>query len=160
MFNNDPEVVALTAQILPLVAIFQGIYRIQSDVEARAERSLSSVRWSAGCIRWYHACLRPSVPRCTSEPFVRHYCIERMQALTFYRAYYVIGIPIGIYLAFTLHLGLAGLWIGLTLSLMYCAAFGLYICLIKTDWDRELRKVEARLEADKNQSADEERLLQ
>lgn len=42
------------------------------------------------------------------------------------------------------HLGLRGLWIGLTLSLVYAAALGLYICM-RTDWLAEVRKVEARL---------------
>jgi MATE family multidrug resistance protein len=72
-------------------------------------------------------------------------------------AYYVIGIPFGIWLAFSRHLGLAGLWIGLTLSLVYCAALGSWVCL-RTDWAKELRKVEARLANDKDQDA--ERRLQ
>jgi multidrug resistance protein, MATE family len=76
-------------------------------------------------------------------------------------AYYVIGIPFGIYLAFSQHLGLSGLWVGLTVSLVYCAALGLWICL-RTDWNKELRKVENRLEADrkKGETDDAERLLQ
>jgi len=59
-------------------------------------------------------------------------------------AYYVIGIPFGIWLAFSRHLGLAGLWIGLTVSLVYVATVGVIVCL-RTDWDREVKKVEARL---------------
>ncbi|KAJ7198620.1 mate-domain-containing protein [Mycena haematopus] len=59
-------------------------------------------------------------------------------------AYYIIGIPFGALLAFNLDFGLHGLWIGLTVSLVYCAVFGTLLCL-RTDWDREVRKVVARI---------------
>ncbi|KIL62642.1 hypothetical protein M378DRAFT_165472 [Amanita muscaria Koide BX008] len=41
-------------------------------------------------------------------------------------------------------MGLAGLWLGLTASLIYCAALGTYICL-RTDWNREVVKVMMRV---------------
>ena len=41
-----------------------------------------------------------------------------------------------------------GLWIGLTLALVYCAAVGVYLCLI-TDWQKEVEKVAVRLAADR-----------
>ncbi|KAJ3485634.1 hypothetical protein NLI96_g4836 [Meripilus lineatus] len=63
-------------------------------------------------------------------------------------AYYIIGIPFGIWLAFKWHFGLHGLWVGLTLSLIYASTIGVMICL-RTDWDREVQKVRKRLEADK-----------
>ncbi|RPD65257.1 MATE efflux family protein [Lentinus tigrinus ALCF2SS1-7] len=62
-------------------------------------------------------------------------------------AYYVIGIPFGIWLAFWHDMKLHGLWIGLTVSLVYSAAFGIWICL-RANWDREVEKVRIRLEAD------------
>ncbi|KAF8079300.1 mate-domain-containing protein, partial [Lyophyllum atratum] len=65
-------------------------------------------------------------------------------------AYYVIGLPTGVFLAFRWHLGLHGLWIGLTLSLIYCSVIGTVLCF-KTDWKEEVLKVAARL-------AEEERL--
>ena len=43
---------------------------------------------------------------------------------------------------------LMGLWIGLTVSLVYCSAIGVFICL-RTDWRHEVRKVMNRLAADK-----------
>jgi MATE family multidrug resistance protein len=46
-------------------------------------------------------------------------------------------------------MGLAGLWIGLTLALVYCAAGGVWVCTAGTDWAHELAKVEARLAADR-----------
>ncbi|KAJ7054450.1 MATE efflux family protein [Mycena amicta] len=60
-------------------------------------------------------------------------------------AYYILGIPLGAALAFNAGMGLHGLWIGLTFSLVYSAVFGSILCL-RTDWDREVRKVVARIE--------------
>ena len=54
------------------------------------------------------------------------------------------GIPLGIWLAFSHKLGLSGLWLGLTVSLVYVSAVGVLVSL-RTDWDREVRKVEAML---------------
>jgi multidrug resistance protein, MATE family len=42
---------------------------------------------------------------------------------------------------------LHGLWIGLTVSLVYCATGGVWLCL-RTDWKKEVRKVMARIEAE------------
>lgn len=63
-------------------------------------------------------------------------------------AYYVIGFPMGLYLAFTLGTGLAGLWIGMTVSLICCAASGLYLCL-RVDWDVEVKRTMLRIKRDK-----------
>ncbi|KAH8998173.1 MATE efflux family protein [Lactarius akahatsu] len=65
-------------------------------------------------------------------------------------AYYVLGIPIGVWLAFRCNMGLHGLWSGLTVSLVYGSALGVWIAL-KTDWAWEVQKVQRRLEADKAQ---------
>ena len=45
-------------------------------------------------------------------------------------------------------MNLNGLWIGLTVSLVYASMIGVWICL-RTDWEREVKKVQDRLEADK-----------
>ncbi|KAH9039515.1 MATE efflux family protein [Lactarius pseudohatsudake] len=65
-------------------------------------------------------------------------------------AYYVLGIPIGVWLAFRCNMGLHGLWSGLTVSLVYGSALGVWVAL-KTDWAWEVQKVQRRLEADKAQ---------
>ncbi|KAJ7255220.1 MATE efflux family protein [Mycena rebaudengoi] len=62
-------------------------------------------------------------------------------------AYYIIGIPFGAWLAFRWDMGLHGLWIGLTVSLVYCAVLGTLLC-VRTDWDHEVKKVMARLNAE------------
>ena len=70
-------------------------------------------------------------------------------------AYYIVGIPFGVWLAFKCHAGLHGLWIGLTVSLVYGAAVGVTICL-RSNWDREVQKVKDRLAADKMAHGDAE----
>ncbi|KAI0819458.1 MATE efflux family protein [Trametes gibbosa] len=62
-------------------------------------------------------------------------------------AYYIVGIPFGIWLAFWHGMRLHGLWIGLTISLVYSAAVGVAISL-RTDWEREVEKVRIRLGED------------
>ena len=65
------------------------------------------------------------------------------------------GIPFGVWLAFKRDMALLGLWTGLTISLVYCAAVGVYLCL-ETDWQYEVQKVLNRLAADKRtNNADE-----
>ncbi|RDX46702.1 MATE efflux family protein [Polyporus arcularius HHB13444] len=66
-------------------------------------------------------------------------------------AYYVIGIPFGIWLAFWRGMHLHGLWIGLTVSLVFSAAIGIWISL-STNWDHEVEKVRRRLAADHKQA--------
>ncbi|KAF7761744.1 hypothetical protein Agabi119p4_9736 [Agaricus bisporus var. burnettii] len=63
-------------------------------------------------------------------------------------AYYVIGIPLGMLLAFKYNMGLHGLWYGLTVSLVYCAVAGTWLAL-KTDWQHQVDKVQRRLAAER-----------
>lgn len=51
-----------------------------------------------------------------------------------------------------------GLWIGLTVSLVYCSAIGVYLCL-QTDWQHEVEKVINRLASDKKPARDQEESL-
>jgi len=64
-------------------------------------------------------------------------------------AYYVIGIPFGVFLTLKRDMGLQGLWIGITVALVYGSAVSLWLCL-RSDWEKEVRKVRERLEVDKN----------
>lgn len=72
-------------------------------------------------------------------------------------AYYVIGLPLGMWLAFRWNMGLHGLWTGLAVALTYCAVIGTTLCY-RTDWDREVAKVVERLETEERlqKVADEE----
>ncbi|KAG6876375.1 hypothetical protein C0993_003593 [Termitomyces sp. T159_Od127] len=66
-------------------------------------------------------------------------------------SYYVIGIPFGVWLAFSWDMGLHGLWIGLTVSLVYCSFFGTLLCF-RTDWNREVWKVMRRLQEEEDKA--------
>lgn len=62
-------------------------------------------------------------------------------------AYYVIGIPFGLWLTFKQDMKLPGLWCGLTAALLYTSTLSIWICL-RTDWKREVEKVAERLAVD------------
>ncbi|KAK2459611.1 hypothetical protein APHAL10511_008366 [Amanita phalloides] len=70
-------------------------------------------------------------------------------------AYYVLGIPLGIWLAFSCHQGLLGLWLGLTLSLVYCAVTATYLC-IRADWELEVKKATEMLKREKARNSNGE----
>jgi len=48
-------------------------------------------------------------------------------------AYYIVGIPIGAYIAFRCKMGVIGLWFGMTLGLLSIAICGIFI-ISKSDW--------------------------
>ncbi|KAF8600068.1 multidrug/Oligosaccharidyl-lipid/Polysaccharide flippase [Ceratobasidium sp. AG-I] len=59
-------------------------------------------------------------------------------------AYYCIGIPLGLYLAFWRDMELKGLWIGITAALFYAATVSVY-AVSRMNWDREVEKVRVKL---------------
>ena len=61
------------------------------------------------------------------------------------------GIPFGLWLTFKHNFGLCGLWFGLTLALIYGSVW-VVVMYIRTDWDQEVRKVQARLAAEQKYS--------
>ena len=63
-------------------------------------------------------------------------------------AYYIIGILVGLWLTVSEGWELLGLWVGLTLSLAYTSLIGVWLC-VRTDWQREVRKVQARIEKER-----------
>lgn len=67
----------------------------------------------------------------------------------FLSSYYILGIPIGIYLTFKQDMSLWGLWIGLTIALVSTSVVGGLIVLW-ADWDHEVQKVMERLESERN----------
>ncbi|EKM56871.1 uncharacterized protein PHACADRAFT_91175, partial [Phanerochaete carnosa HHB-10118-sp] len=67
-------------------------------------------------------------------------------------AYYVFGIPFGLWLSFKRDWQLLGLWIGLTIALVYEAGVSVWICL-RTDWDYQVEKVRQRLAAERKAEA-------
>ncbi|KAG8733192.1 hypothetical protein FRC11_008051 [Ceratobasidium sp. 423] len=72
---------------------------------------------------------------------------QSLGALVNVTAYYVIGIPLGVYLAFWWNMDLQGLWIGLATALLYSAVVSVYV-ILRTNWNKEVLRVRARLEED------------
>ncbi|KAG5634975.1 hypothetical protein H0H81_000164 [Sphagnurus paluster] len=133
LFNNDPEVVTLVASILPLVALFQVF-----DGNAAVTAGILRARGKQVCIRSWAV---------FNHVMFAHWrpCAQVTGAVLNLSSYYVIGLPFGIWLSFSRGMQLHGLWIGLTVSLVYCSFFGTFLCL-RTDWDREVCKVAQRIE--------------
>ncbi|KIK96911.1 hypothetical protein PAXRUDRAFT_768490 [Paxillus rubicundulus Ve08.2h10] len=129
MFNSDPEIVALVAAVLPLVALVQ----VCDDSGAVISGILRA--------RGKQVCVTGSWTDMTLDS-----------------AYYCLGFPIGLWLAFEQDLRLYGLWWGLNIAILWQASISSYLC-ITTDWQKEVDKVIARLAVDKacqHQWADEE----
>jgi len=58
--------------------------------------------------------------------------------------YYVLGIPMGTYIAFGLGYGVIGLWMGMTISLYTIAILG-SVLLFKSDWSSLVKEARSRL---------------
>ncbi|XP_010674917.2 protein DETOXIFICATION 16 [Beta vulgaris subsp. vulgaris] len=59
-------------------------------------------------------------------------------------AYYLVGIPCAVLLAFVYHFGGKGLWTGIIMALLVQASL-LLIITLRTDWDKEAKKAKNRL---------------
>jgi MATE family multidrug resistance protein len=56
------------------------------------------------------------------------------------------GIPFGVYLTFSHHLGLTGLWIGLSAALIFVAVV-LWSVILRLDWEVQVRRAKERVGA-------------
>ncbi|RKP06353.1 mate-domain-containing protein [Thamnocephalis sphaerospora] len=113
LFNRDPEVIALTSALLPIVAIFQA-----SDV---ASGVCGGILRGAGQ--------------------------QRIGAYLSMFSYYVVSLPLGIYLAFSRGFGLAGLWWGVCLALFIVTSGEVWI-ILRIDWYAEVEKCARRIGSD------------
>ncbi|QRV82038.1 MATE efflux family protein [Ceratobasidium sp. AG-Ba] len=77
-------------------------------------------------------------------------------AVSNFIAYYMIGIPLGVYLAFRQNFGLRGLWIGLTAALLFVATV-LWTAVLSLDWRVQIKNAKERVE-DKRPAGDSERV--
>ena len=59
-------------------------------------------------------------------------------------AYYLIGLPVGVFLTFYVKINLFGLWIGLTGGLATIATTLLFYILYRIDWNKEAIKANER----------------
>ncbi|GAA0159555.1 transporter [Lithospermum erythrorhizon] len=71
---------------------------------------------------------------------------QKIGAIVNLGAYYLLGIPTSILLAFIYHIGGKGLWIGITVALLAQALVLLTITL-RTNWEKEAVKAAARVES-------------
>ncbi|KAL2480961.1 MATE efflux family protein [Abeliophyllum distichum] len=69
---------------------------------------------------------------------------QKIGAIINLGSFYIIGIPLGILLAFVLHLGGKGLWTGI-IAAVFAQTFFLSIITFKTNWEAEARKASARV---------------
>ncbi|KAF8594660.1 MATE efflux family protein [Ceratobasidium sp. AG-I] len=67
-------------------------------------------------------------------------------ALMNFIGYYIIGIPLGVYLAFGPHFGLLGLWIGLSVALSWVAVVFWFI-VMRFDWEVQVEEAKQRVDA-------------
>ncbi|WCJ42388.1 MATE efflux family protein [Euphorbia peplus] len=71
---------------------------------------------------------------------------QKIGALINFGAYYFVGIPLAIFLAFVSHMGGKGLWIGITVA-MFVQATSLSIITLCIDWDKEARRAKDRVQS-------------
>ncbi|KAH6835384.1 MATE efflux family protein [Perilla frutescens var. hirtella] len=69
---------------------------------------------------------------------------QKIGAMVNLASFYLIGIPLGVVLAFVLHLGGKGLWTGI-IAAIFAQTFFLSIITLRTDWEAEARKASARV---------------
>lgn len=114
LFTQDPDVIALVASVIPLVAFFQ---------------LTDGVSGATGGI-------------------LRGGSKATVGAITNFIAYYLIGLPAGMYLAFAHHWGLFGLWSGLSIALTVTAVTTTYI-VWNMDWALQSERSRIRMGVDK-----------
>ncbi|XP_050219738.1 protein DETOXIFICATION 16-like [Mercurialis annua] len=69
--------------------------------------------------------------------------LQKIGAIVNLGAYYLIGIPCAVVLAFVFHIGGKGLWIGITVA-MFVQATSYSIIILCLDWDKQVRKAKER----------------
>ncbi|WVQ73147.1 hypothetical protein IAR50_002711 [Cryptococcus sp. DSM 104548] len=82
----------------------------------------------------------------TAGAVLRSLGLHTTGALINLTSYYIIGLPFGLWLAFTptLELGLIGLWVGLSVALMYASVLSA-VLVWRANWTRAVERVRERL---------------
>ncbi|KAI3856680.1 hypothetical protein MKX03_026805 [Papaver bracteatum] len=69
---------------------------------------------------------------------------QKIGALVNLGSYYLVGIPSAVVLAFVLHVGGKGLWVGIICALLV-QVFSLLIITIRTNWEQEAKRASERV---------------
>ena len=82
----------------------------------------------------------------TAGAVLRALGLHTTGALINLTSYYIIGLPFGLWLTFqpNLHLGLIGLWIGLSIALGYASIVS-FVLVWRANWVRAVERVRERL---------------
>ncbi|KIK59159.1 hypothetical protein GYMLUDRAFT_74691 [Collybiopsis luxurians FD-317 M1] len=189
LFNDDQDVAAMVAAILPLVALFQvfdgnaaitgGILRARGKQGTGALLNLSAYYVFGVPLGVYLAFKDVGLPDSLPDHPVVHSLSKHLTTLTSsVSSTFPVSVPVDLK---SIHngsgvdfsqvtamavddptypslpeatAGVRGLWIGLTVSLVYCAVFGTVLCL-RTDWEYEVEKVKARVRAEQQRDQKE-----
>ncbi|KAL9649361.1 hypothetical protein ABK040_016188 [Willaertia magna] len=111
LFTNDPEVIELASQVLPLCSVFQLFDGVQTV--------------SSGVLKGIGS--------------------QKIAAVANIVSYYVIGLPVGVLLAFVFGWNLMGLWVGLAVSLFFVSSLLFSYILFKVDWEKEAENAAKRI---------------
>ncbi|XP_061994135.1 protein DETOXIFICATION 16-like isoform X2 [Rosa rugosa] len=79
-----------------------------------------------------------------TEGIIRGSGQQKIGAYVNLGAYYLMGIPTAILLAFVFHIGGKGLWMGIIVAL-FVQALSLAIIILFTDWEKEVKKASDRV---------------
>lgn len=81
-----------------------------------------------------------------ANAILRALALHSTGALVNLTAYYVVGLPLGIWLTFSpsIPIGLTGIWIGLSIALLYGSIFSVAV-VWRADWARGVERVRERL---------------
>ena len=71
---------------------------------------------------------------------LRSIALQNLQAVIVTGSYYILGLPLGYYLAYRQNWGLVGLWTGTSVGLFWVGAFGVIFYCIRVDWKQEMRR--------------------
>ncbi|KAF9059683.1 mate-domain-containing protein [Rhodocollybia butyracea] len=161
LFNDDEDVAKMVASILPLVALFQvfdgnaaitgGTLRAKGKQGTGALLNLSAYYVFGIPLGFYLAFKDVGLPDSLPDHPVINSLANQFTTMlspslsTFSRPVTAMSLDEPSLPEATA--ALRGLWVGLTVSLVYCSVFGTVLCLL-TDWQHEVEKVRARVEAE------------
>ncbi|KAH0687492.1 hypothetical protein KY284_018045 [Solanum tuberosum] len=83
--------------------------------------------------------------QCVLSGAVRGFGWQKIGAIINLGSYYLVGIPCAVLLAFYLHIGGKGLWLGIICALLVQVLSLLFIT-IRTNWEQEAKKAQERVE--------------